>query len=68
MTEAVCIHVTIAIPLVKSPRFLNGHAVAACPYTIRGHCGPESLLRSRDKTRVFTPICSPFCSLPLLGV
>ena len=56
MTEAVCIHVTIAIPSAKSPRCSNGHAVAACPHTTRGHCEPESLLRSGDKTRVFPPI------------
>ena len=53
MTESACIHVTIAVHLARSPRFSNGHAVAAFLHTTRGRCGPNPLLRAGDKTRVF---------------
>ena len=38
LTESVCIHITIAVRLVRYPRCLNVHAVAACPHTTRGQC------------------------------
>ena len=63
MTGTVSIHVTIAVRLARSPRFLNGHAVAACPHTTRGQCA--RILYSGQGTKLV--FFHTFCSLPLLA-